>query len=248
MAMSSEIRILEYKKVNLRDATVIDGIPSSGLGCTILANYLIGQKNLDQIAAVDSEDFPPISMVYDSKPKYPARIYASEADKLAVFLAEFRPLLKLDRSIAKSILLWAKKQGCVKIVSTHQFVLDEEAESGLNLAVYGVGSTDNARKQLTDAGVTLLGNGVITGLPGVLLNEGRWMNFDICTLIVGVQPRTTNVRIAATLIGHVMKLLPNVKVDVKPLTEEAERIEERLRMLRKQASPVEPPQTPQLYT
>lgn len=248
METLSEIKILEYKKMNLNDSTVIDGIPSSGLGSTILANYLIGQRNLDQIAAVDSEDFPPISMIYDSKPKYPARIYAGEVDRLAVFLSELRPQIKLDRSVAKSIMSWAKKQNCNRIISTHQLPLDEATESNFNLAIYGVGSTDSARRQLKDAGIEELQIGMITGIPGVLLNEGRWLNFDVCVIVIFALPETANIRIAATLIDPVKRLIPNVDIDVKPLLEQAEKIEERLKVLRKQAQPVMPSTTPKLYT
>ncbi len=243
-----EIKILDYKKMNLKGSTVIDGMPSSGLGSTILANYLIGKRNLDQIAAVDSEDFPPISMVYDGKPKYPARIYASAKDKLAVFLSELRPQINLDRAIAKSIISWAKKHNCSRIISAHQLLLDEATESDFDLAIYGVGSTDNARQQLSSAGIEQLETGMITGIPGILLNEGRWLNFDVCVIVVFALPETANIRIAATLIEPVKKMLPNIDIDVKPLIKQAEKIKERLKVLQKQAQPVITSTTPKLYT
>jgi uncharacterized protein len=243
----SEIKFLEYKKVNLKGSTLVDGMPSSGLGSTILANYIVGQRGLDQVAAVDCEDFPPVSMIYDAKPKFPARIYASEADRLAVILSELKLHVKLDRSMAKSIISWVKQQNCNRIVTSQQLPLDKDTESEYNLKIYGVGSTDGAREQLKNAGIEQLQMGMITGIPGILLNEGRWQNFDVCVVVVFALPDTANIRIAATLIDPINKLMPNVEIDVKPLVKQAEEIEERLKVIRRQAQPVVS-STPKLYT
>lgn len=73
----SGIEIRKFKDIDLKGATIIEGFPSVGLVGTIVATYLIDYLKLDQICAVDSEGFPPTSMIYVTKPKFPARIYAS---------------------------------------------------------------------------------------------------------------------------------------------------------------------------
>jgi len=90
--------------MDLTDGVVIEGFPSVGLVTTIAATYLISSLKLDQMAAMDSAWFPPVSMIYAEKPKFPARIYASARDKIAVCLSEFTPTIYLDRFIARSIL------------------------------------------------------------------------------------------------------------------------------------------------
>ena len=37
----------------------------------------------------------------------------------------------------------------------------------------GVGSTESARKKISDAGLKVLEHGTIPGIPGILLNEGN---------------------------------------------------------------------------
>ncbi len=106
--MVVEIDIRKYKDINLRDGVVLDGFPSVGLVSSISASYLISSLQLDQIAVLDSEHFPPVSLVYEGKPKFPARIHASENHKMAVFSAEFTPNPSLDRAIGRKILSWAK--------------------------------------------------------------------------------------------------------------------------------------------
>ena len=111
------IEIYKFKDIDLSGATIVEGFPTVGLASIISANFLIGALNLDQICAIDSPDFPPVSMVYASKPKFPARIYANESHKIAVFLAEFTPTAELARPIADKILSWAIENECKRIIT-----------------------------------------------------------------------------------------------------------------------------------
>ena len=84
--MTPEIEFRKFKEVDLKGAPVIEGFPGVGILGAIAASYLIETLSLDQICALESEDFPPVSMIYSAKPKFPARIYAREDIKLAVFI------------------------------------------------------------------------------------------------------------------------------------------------------------------
>ncbi len=233
-----EIELREFKKMNLNGATIIDGFPSVGMVNTIAANYLLATLNLDQIAALDSDRFPAVSMIYANKPKFPARIYASEKLKTVVFLSEFRILPYLYRPLAKTLLNWAKEQKCSLIISPVGYpvqLLSIEKE----LDVMGVGSTDRARQRLVSSDIKQLNIGIIPGISGLLLNEGRWANFDVISLVIPIQPDIPEVKAAVEAVEVIDKLIPEIKVDVAPLHQEAERIAERLKVLRKQAKPME---------
>jgi predicted ATP-grasp superfamily ATP-dependent carboligase len=52
---------------------------------------------------------------------------------------------------------------------------------------------------------------------------------------------------AAKIIEAIDKLLPEIKIDVKPLYEQAKQIEEQLRKLRVQAKPAEPEEVSPMY-
>jgi uncharacterized protein len=235
----AEIEIYEFKRMNLEGATVVDGFPSVGLVSSIAATSLISNLNLDQIAALDSTEFPPLSMVYETRPKFPARIYASEQLKLAVFLSEFTPEPHLDRYLAKTILSWAREHYCSLIVSPVGVPIDEESKNWLGPDPLGIGSTDRARLRLSKAGIEQLRVGIIGGISGILLNEGRWSNFDVISLAIGAQRQFPDARAAAKVVRSLNRLQPEIRMDVKPLLDQAEEIENRLRVLRKQAAPVE---------
>ena len=233
-----EIELREFKKMKLNGATIIDGFPSVGLVNTIAANYLVAALNLDQIVALDSDRFPAVSMIYANKPKFPARVYASEELKTVVFLSEFRILPHLYRPLAKTLLNWAKEQRCSLIISPVGYPVELLSISE-EPVVQGVGSTDRARERLISNGIKQLSIGIIPGISGLLLNEGRWANFDVISLIIPIQPDIPEVKAAVKAVEIIDKLIPEIEVDVAPLYQEAERIAERLKVLRKQAKPIE---------
>lgn len=236
-----DIKVHEWKPMDARGMTVINGFPSAGIVSTITANYLIGELNLEQWGAIDSEDFPPVSMIYDEKPKFPARIYASEESKIAVILAEFTPLPHLVRPISAMMLDWAMEHGCKRIVSPEVIYTKTGGDEPL---VFGVGSTDNARAELKKCDINQFSQGMISGVTGILLNEGRMVNFDVFAMMAQVRSGISDARATAKVIEAIIKLVPTIKVDVTPLYAEAERIEDFVRRLREQAKPATEPSTP----
>ncbi|MCX9012510.1 MAG: PAC2 family protein [Candidatus Methanoperedens sp.] len=169
-----EITVYILKDMDLKGATVINGFPTAGLVSAITANYLIGTLKLDQIAFLDSLEFPPVSMIYDNKPKFPARIYGDEKAKLVIFLSEFTPLINLIRPLADTVFDFVDKNQCSNIIAPEAM-----PARGETLEVFGVGSTDSARAKISELGIKPISYGVITGIPGVMLNEGRKRDFDV---------------------------------------------------------------------
>ncbi|MCP8304619.1 MAG: proteasome assembly chaperone family protein [archaeon] len=239
----NEIEIREFKKMRLKGATVIDGLPSISLVNTIAANYLVAALDLDQIAALDSNRFPAISMIYAFKPKFPARIYASEEFKIVIFLSEFRILPNLYRPLAKALFDWTKEQNCSLIISPVEWSVESSPTVKEEPVVQGVGSTDRARERLASNEIKQLEFGAIPGISGLLLNEGRWSNFDVMSLIVPVYPDISGVKAAVKAVEVIDRLIPEIEIDIASLYQEAERIEDKLRTLRRQAKPgeAEPP-------
>jgi uncharacterized protein len=237
-----EIEIRKFKDIDLKDGTIFEGFPSVGLVSAIAATYLVDHLKLDQICALESTDFPPTSMIYDSKPKFPARIYASEEHKIGVFISEFSPPPKLHRPLGKKLLDWCKEQQCKRIIATEALPMSSETDANEDIdkrdvEVFGIGSTDRARQELAEIKVKPLETGIIYGVSGVLLNEGRWNNFDIITLLAKAYPKMPDASAAAKIIEVVDKLTPQIKIEAEPLYEQSKKFEEHLKTLRGQAKP-----------
>jgi len=272
-----DIKVYELKKVDLRGATVIDGFPSVGLVSSIVANYLINFLKLNQIGIMDSMYFPTVSLVRDAEPLNPVRIYAGEkisspdgeSDQIVAFISEFQPPPNLVKPIAHTMLDWAEEQKCKLLISPEGLVIDKSEEEGPSeeekednnknndiekdvesVEVYGIGSTPKAKKLLQSHHITLFTEGVITGVAGVLLNEGKSRDFDVVSIMAEAHPDYPDARAAAKVIETIDKMLLHIHLDAKPLYIEAEKIEGQLKSIHAQAKPpkrAKPVYTPSIY-
>src|SRR5437660_554665 len=97
---------------------------------------------------------------------------------------------------------------------------------------------------LVQVGITVFEEGVITGVAGVLLNEGRKRDFDVITLLSEAHPDYPDARAAARAIEVIDKLLLHTELDARPLYEEAERIELQLKNIHHQTEVAKKPSEP----
>jgi uncharacterized protein len=275
----SDISIYELKKTNLRGATVIDGFPSIGLVSSIVANYLVNALELEQIGIMDSNFFPSISLIRNAQPLNTVRIYASErvrgtdeedVDQIVVFISEFQPPPNLIKPISAAILDWIQEQRCSMLISPEGLVIErpdeemveeegkeepKEEENDIeskikNLELFGVGSTPAARNRLDDHDISPFIEGVITGVAGVLLNEGKRRDFDVISLLAEAHSNYPDARAAARIIEVLDRLVLNIHIDSKPLYKEAEAIEMQIKSIRSQAKTskvMKAPPSPRMY-
>ncbi len=236
--MPVEIRTI--KEVDLKGGTIVAAFPSIGLVSIISATYLLQRLSVDQVCALESEDFPSVSMVYAKKPKFPARVYASAVHKLAIFICEVPLLPRVHRSVAYTLLGWARAHGIRQIVTLEGLPAGPDAPATGEPKVWGVGSTDEARAELDKVKIEQLETGMIAGVSGVLLNEGRWRKVDVIALLAEARPDIPDAGAAVSLVRTLDQLLTNVDVDLTPLKEQAKALEEYLQRLKSQASAVVP--------
>ena len=237
----NDIRIYEFKRVDLKGATIIDGFPSVGLVSSIAANYLIKVLDMEQIGIMDSIHFPTVSLIREARPLSPVRIYAGKkersGDQIVAFISEFQAPPNLIRPIAYTLVDWAMEQRCKMIVSPEGLVVDPELRDSAEISdvVFGIASTQRARELLKQHGIQSFEEGVISGVAGVLLNEGRKRDFDIMTLLAEAHPDFPDAKAAALVLEAIDDILLGIDFDAKPLFEEAQRIEEHIKEIQKQA-------------
>jgi len=236
----ANVEIVELRRMDLRDAIVIDGFPSVGLVSSIVANYLIALLKLEYIAVMDSDAFPSLSLIKNSEPMGPARVYARPDVKpgeaqIVVFSTELQPGANLLRDIGTAIIDFALAQKCKLIISAGGLLIEREEgevpEEGGEVAVYGVGSTDTAQELLMKADAEPFVEGVISGTAGVLLNEGRRRGIDVITLLSEARPETADARAAALILAAIDQMVLHLNLNVEPLCKEAERLEAQLKVL-----------------
>ena len=238
------VEIYELKKIDLRDAVILDGFPSVGLVSSIVANYIIESLGLEQIAIVDSEYFPSVALVRNWEPLNPVRVYGGkvkDSTKIAVFVSEFQMPAPIIKPIASLILDWADEKRAEMLVTPEGLITEERKEK---VDVYGVASTEYASKKIPE-GVLKFEEGVITGVSGVLLTEGKKRERDVIALLAEAHPDYPDARAAARIVEVLNDMLGGVKIDPQPLYQEAEKIEKNIAEIRKKASQVK--QVPKNY-
>lgn len=227
------IEIRKLKNVNLKGGILVDGFPSVGLANAIASECLIHSLKTEFVAMIDSPTFPPLSIIRNAMPNFPARVYANEELKLAMFVSELNLDGAMFRPAAKLMLEWALNSNCDLIVSAAGIPYEEgETADVANPQVYAVGSTTQALKIASKAGIQPALSGSVSGIPAILLNEGSWRKFDVIVLLVKVVQDAPDFRAGAAVAEALAKLAPGAKCDVPALLKEAEVMERTLKKLR----------------
>ena len=231
--MNNAISIREVKSVNIEGGFVIDGFPYAGLANAIATESLINTTSQFELAGVlDSELFPPISIVREEIPGFPARIFVNEELKVAVFSSYLTPHESLHREVAKSMLEWANDHKCSLIISSSAVKTEEKP------FVIGVATTDESRKRLKDAGIPILKNGTVPGIPGILLNEGSITNANVIVLLYKGQETGPDFRAGAEICMAMSKIVPGASCDLQTLMNEAEDVEQQMKKAEEEVGPL----------
>lgn len=254
-------RINKDKRLNIKGGIVLDGFPSTGLVNAIASECLIHSIGTELVAVLDSQYFPPVSIISNYIPQYPARIYVNEGLKVSFFLSELNIDRSIQKAVANTILEWAIENECRLIISAEGIVsssdFHHDGESSTNSGggddkyynsaestkdskhiskpeVFAVSSTPSAAKIIKQhaSHFTHLRSGSITGIPAILLNEGTLRNLDVIVFLVNTLKDTPDFRAAAIVSEAISRLVPNLSCDIGSLLIEAELVGNKIKNVR----------------
>jgi uncharacterized protein len=236
------IEIRKLKEINIEGGVVFDGFHNISLTSIIACGCFIHSLKTELVGILDSSLFSPMSVVYDGKPNFPARIYANEEKKLGFFISELVLDPSAYRPVADLILRWSKDNKCKTIISIvgkavekeDKTIKKEEEEEKPSLNV--ISNSSIIMKKLNDAGILSLKNGTVNGIPGILLNESNWKKIDVIVFVVDFIFGVPDFRAAANVVHAISKIVPEAYCEIQLLTKEAESIENNLKMINSQAS------------
>jgi len=214
------IKIKELEPLNLEDGYLIDGFPSVGFSSAIASESMIHTSKFELVGVIDSDIFPPISVVKDGKPNYPSRIFVNKDLKVGIFLSYLTLDQSLHRVAAKTMLKWAKKHKIGLIVSS----VAVKSQKG-NEEVMGIGNTDSARAKIKEAGLKVLEHGTIPGIPAILLNEGSMTDQDVIVIIFHTDGKGPDFKSSAQICVAMSQLIPGASCNIPSLQKEAEKAE-----------------------
>ena len=228
--------IKTLKKMNLKGGTVIDGFATSGITNTIASECILHSINTQLIATIESSYFSQLSVIRNSVPYFPVRIYANEELKTSIFISEISIDPSLYFLIGNTMLNWAIDNECNLIISSNNIVNPQQAKdvNSTEYSMAGIGNTAQARNRLNDSKISLLKNGTIGGIPAVLLNQSSQLDIDVIILLVKIIEGIPDFRAAAELSTTISRLVPGVSCNVPLLLQEAEKIEKEITKIKTQ--------------
>lgn len=229
--------IKTLKKMNLKGGTVIDGFATSGITNTIASECILHSINTQLIATIESSYFSQLSVIRNSVPYFPVRIYANEELKTSIFISEISIDPSLYFLIGNTMLNWAMDNECDLVISSSNIVNPQQAKdvnSTDEYSIAGIGNTAQARNRLSDSKISLLKNGTIGGIPAVLLNQSSQLDIDVIILLVKIMEGIPDFRAAAELSTTISRLVPGVSCNVPLLLQEAEKIEKEITKIKTQ--------------
>tara|TARA_B100000029_G_C17505159_1_gene934190 strand:- start:685 stop:1395 length:711 start_codon:yes stop_codon:yes gene_type:complete len=221
--MENEIHIKEINPINVENGVIINGFPSSGITSAVATESMINTSNFELGGIIDSDRFPPISIIKNGLPNYPARIFVNNDLKVAVFSSYLTLDVSLHRSAARLMLDWLQDKKASIIISS----ITVKGTTGTD--IFGVASTGNARGKLVNAGISVVENATVPGISGVLLNEAMIRSVDVIVLLVSSDKEFPDFHATSNLCTTLSKLVPGVSCNLDKLEKESKIIEDQIK-------------------
>lgn len=239
----SEMNVIRYDDEKLNDAIAIVGFPTVGLVGSIVTSFIIKELNMPVLRGLSSDDMSPYCILMDGEPYPPIRVHGfcravdsnTECGDLMVVTSEIAPNIKQCYTLTEEMLDMFLDYGITKVIC-----LEGIPRFGETDVMYACGSSPAARKIVEQFGVEPLVNGMIKGLTGVMLFEGKHRNMDIVSLLCPADQKLPDPRAAVRMVEELAKVVPELSnVDTEPLVKEAEELEKRILAQMEQAQATE---------
>jgi len=147
------------------------------------------------------------------------------------------------------MLEWTIDNGCNLIISAaaipfrndvqddgYDMYVDNTISSDTKPSVYTVSSTESAAKKISEVSFSHLRSGAVTGIPGILLNEGALTGLDVIVLIVNLAKNTQDFHAAAVISEAISKIVPGIYCDTGSMIADAQLDENRIKNIRNSQS------------
>lgn len=222
--VDTDIKIIEQKPIEgIKDLIV--GLPDVGLVGLITVNHIIQSMKMEEIGFVESDILPPVIVVHSGLPKASIRLYGK--GDVSILTSEIPlqyPVLPL---LARNIVDWVKKNNLERIITITGIAVPNRVDLK-KPEVYGVASSDDVRKTLSQSGIKLLEEGFMVGTHAVILKESIRKDVDNIVLMAESHRQYPDPGASASAIDALMKI-KNIDVDVSKLLDQAEEIRLKMR-------------------
>lgn len=224
------VEIIEMKFAELDNPLVIEGFPSVGLVGAIATEYLTTKLGMELIGYMKSRRFPPITLIKDGIPTAPIRIYAKK--NIVVFVSDTAVPPSLVPDVALTIVDWVQKHQAKQVISIGG-ISHSGRDTGEAPNVYGVATSEKLMKKISNAGLETIHLGFLTGVYGVLMMECVERGIPAMGFLADAHYEYPDPAAAAAALKAMSSVL-KLKLNINPLLDTSEKIEQRMSALMQQ--------------
>lgn len=201
------------------------GLPDVGLVGLIATTHVKSQHELTEVAQLDSDYLPPVTVLHNGLPHTPLHI--SSNGSITAIVSEVAVPAAALRPVMNALLEWSVEKKAEIIISIGGIPVPNRQEIK-EPRVFGAASTPSLLKLLEDKGVKILREGYIVGPNALILKYCTDNNIPAIILLAESFYGFPDPDAAAAALTELSKIT-DVKVDVSKLLEKGEEIRLRTR-------------------
>jgi len=213
-----------YKKP--KNPIIIEGFPGFGLVGTIATEFLIEHLKMELIGKIEFHEMSPMVAIHENKIVEPLGLFYNKEYNI-VILHAVTTSTGYEWDIADSIITIAKELSVKEIICLEGVGSGEEVTES---RAFFYASSAESQKKFKKAGVDALNEGIIVGVSGALLLKHD--NLPIVCIFSETHTNMPDSKAAAKVIETIDKYM-DLEIDYKPLLEQAQKFEEKLRTILK---------------
>ena len=202
---------------------IIEGFPGFGLVGTIASEFLVDHLKTEQIGKIIFEDMPAMVAIHENKVVEPLGIFYDKKYNV-VILHAITNSTGYEWEIANTLVKLVKELDAKEVISLEGVGSSATVEGKTEAFYY----TDDRKKvaKFAALGVKPLKEGIIMGVTGALLLKTD--QIKISAIFSETHSNLPDSKAAAEVIKVLDKYL-GLKVDYKPLLEQAQKFEEKVK-------------------
>ena len=207
-----------------KNPIIITGFPGFGLVGTIATEFLIDHLETEQIGKIWMDDIPAMVAVHEGKVVEPLGLFYSKQFNV-VIVHGITAVQGIEWKVANAILKIARDLKAKEIVSLEGVGSPVPSE---DIKAFFYTDDKKAKTKLERIGIGPLKEGIIMGVTGALMLRGEKMVNT--SFFADTHSSLPDSKAAAKIIEVLDKYL-GLKVDYKPLLDQAEKFEAKLQGL-----------------
>jgi len=214
-------KVFEVPKAS--DPVLVCGLPGSGYVGKLAADHLVSTFKLRRVAEYTSSTFPPqVSVKEDGTVDQPkGEMYFASARRkgLFVFTADAQPTTSEgEYELSDAVVKFAKKCGVKKVYTLAAYITGSFSKSP---RVFGAGTSKGMVGLLAENGVTLMKDGGISGMNGLLIGVAAIRGLEGACLLGETSGYVVDADASKAILQLLSKVV-GIPIDTSKLDEKAE--------------------------